>query len=363
MDSLDALFNDLESATKDPCDIICEACEEYKGTALGYARALMNAQLLSNEIGRDFKLNLKQAELHCLQCGGTQDDYMLYEDAAEQGAIGKLRAIIAQIIQFWADLCRKTMQIIKTKICTAQAKAAVKKMKNEVRLNSELANKRIQAPDITSALSVIAKYRKLSDINDAKFVRGIFSASPEKGILATVSSFETAFKNATAGAAAVCVLTVGGLIIAIEEEMDKLPRYVTNLETTQSHILDRLSQTISDETAEATTQALQAAMNFRVQLGKQELDTHMTYLKNLISLAKEILANAKGKGDTTINVVESGDEILGVDDIAAILDGGLDDMDMLVAESGDTTQGADTIVEEDADDLDHFLDGVFGSIM
>ena len=308
MNDLAMLFNDLESATKDPCDIICEACDEYEGTALQHARALMNAQLLSNQLMRGYQLNCKKAELHCAQNDGTTGDYMLYEEAAENGVIGKLRVIINRIIQFWVDLCHRAVTTIKTKICTAQAKAAVRKMKNTVRMDATLANKKIQAPDISSALSVITKYRRICDKRDAQFVRGIFTVSEAKGIAATVSDFERAFSNATVGAAALCVVTVSGLIIAIEQEMDQLPTYVTNLEQTQSHILDRMAQTVSDEASASAMEAMQAAANFRVQLGKQELDTHMKYLSDLIKLAKDMIQHAKGRGEIVMNVMESAED-------------------------------------------------------
>lgn len=323
MNSLDELFNGLDSTTLDPCDVICEAYEDCKAVGVNLTHSLINARNLSNRIVGDYNLNCKQAEIRCLQEGGTQSDYSFYEEAASEGAIGKLRAIINRIIEFWRDLCRKISLQVRTKLCGAQAKTTVKRMKKEVQLNPGLAQKQVQAPDITSALSVISQYRKYADLNDAKLVKGLFSTSELKGFGATVVDFAKAFQNATVGAAATCVITVAGLILAIEQEMDKLPIYVGNLEQSQSHILDRLSQTVSDETAVTAAAALQEAANFRVQLGKQELETHMKYLADLIKLAKEQLLNAKGKGTINVNVTESGDDPIGsegfISDINSIL--------------------------------------------
>lgn len=341
-----SLFDEMDPSVVPPIDLICEAYDEYIGVSLNTARAFANANMLTNTIQRDYELNCMNAELRCLKHGGTADDYAFYEDAAGQGALGKLKSIIDKVIQFWKDLCHKMKMTIQTKICTAQAKKSVGKMKKVLALNPGLGNTKVTAPDMSSALKVISKYRGVCDINNARYIKGILATSQAKGIGATISDFNKAFDKATVGSAATCVLTLTGLVLAIESEMDALPKALGNLEERENVILERLASTVSDRSEVSATAALQAAANFRVQLGKQELDTHMKYLHDLIQIAKEKILNLQGKGTINANVREEAEDTGNPED-QTFAEEGSDNTPETFEESGD----------------DEFLDSLFEGVL
>jgi hypothetical protein len=344
MSAMNNLFDELETATMSPCDVICEAYDDYMGAANTYNRTLINAQMVSNTALRDYELNCKQAKLRCIQEDGTDDDYNFYVEAAEQGALGKLRAIFDRIIQLWKDMCAKIQIMIETKICTAQAKSAVNKMGKQIKMNPQVANSKVNAPDMSSALALINKYRANLDKQDAKMIKGLSGRPQEiKGLIATIDSFVSSFNNSYVGAAATCVVTVAGLVAAIEAEMDKLPAYSRNLEASQSHIFKRLSATVSDETAAYAMGALQQSANFRVQLGKQELDTRIQWIHDAVKVLNDkYIEITTGRKPINVNVkLENGEELP--------IDNSYDDMINELSELG-----TDGIIEENGES---FMEG------
>jgi hypothetical protein len=203
----------------------------------------------------------------------------------------------------------------------------------------DVANQKITAPDMTGALAVINRYRKGLDKQDAKMIKGLSGRPQEvKGLIATIESFVNSFDTVLGRTAAMTTVTVAGLVAAVEAEMDKLPAYSRNLEASQSHIFKRLSATVSDETAAYAMGALQQSANFRVQLGKQELDTRIKWIHDAVMVLKgKYIEITTGKAPINVNVkLEDGEELP--------YDNSYDDMVDMLGELG--TNG---IIEESGD--------------
>lgn len=308
MNELDTIFQKSADELSQSTESLMEACDELLPVFMQCDRTCVEAQVLANSIVRDYNLNLKQCALKCFQEDGTSDDMAFYEDRASQGAIGKLKSVIDKVIMIWKDIVRQIHARVTSKICSAGAKHAVKKMKKTLDQNPGLRNIKVSAPDITTALSVISKYRGLCNVENAQYVKSLTGKTKVKSIGGLIDDFKKSFDKAIVGKAAVCTVTLGGLILAIEAEMDKLPSIIKEIDLKESTILERLSATVSYDTEVGGIAALQQATNFRVQLGKQELETHCQYLHDMVQKAKEAInTGITGKAPINNNVVEDAD--------------------------------------------------------
>lgn len=309
MNELEEMFQKSASELFPSLDVITEGYDDTQKVFTCFDRTCAEAQVLTNNIVRDYGLNCKQIQLKCFKEDGTADDIAFYEDRASQGAIGKMKSIIDKLLTLWADMVRKIKATITTKLCSAEAKAAVKKMKKTLDANPTLRNIKVSAPDITTALSVISKYNGLCKVEDAQYVRSLTGETKVKSIGKLAEDFQKSFKKAITGKAALCTLTIGGLILAIEAEMDKLPSILKEVDMKESTIIKRLGATVSYDTEVGSVAALQQAANFRVQLGKQELETHCQYLHDMVTKAKQAISESlSGKAPIVNNVVEGGEE-------------------------------------------------------
>lgn len=307
MNELDAMFNKSNEPSSFQ-DLITEAVDEVSKISFDCDGTCANAQVLANSIVRDYNLNCKQSALKCFKEGGTEDDLAFYEDRASEGAVGKLKAIIDKVILIWRDTIYKIKMTVATKIQSSSGKAALKDAKKQVAMHPEIANVKVKAPDITTALSVISKFRGLCNVESEQYVRSLTGVTKVKSIGGLMEDFQKSFDRAIVGKAAICVVTIAGLIMAIEAEMNKLPSLIDELDLKETTILKRLSATVSYETEVGAVATFQQAAQFRVQLGKQELNTHMKYLADMVSrLTSAINEALTGKAPIINNVVEDAD--------------------------------------------------------
>lgn len=292
MNELEKLFETASSDVFPSLDVIVEGCSEASAAFDVYGKTCVQAQVLSNNILRDYELNCKQIQLKCYTEGGTDDDFSFYEEKASKGAVGKLKAIFDKIVTLWQDIVRKVKAVVTTKICSTTAKTAVKKMKKTLDTNPKLKTIKVKAPSITTALNVIEGFRKKCNIENTQYVKTLTGTTQVKSIGGLVEDFQKSFGKAIVGKAAVCTLTLAGLIIAIEAEMDKLPTILEEVDLRETTIIKRLGATVSEDVEVGAAAAFQQAANFRVQLGKQELDTHCKYLHDMVQTAKDSISQA-----------------------------------------------------------------------
>lgn len=292
MNELEKVFDAASSDVFPTLDVVVEGCDDAYNTLNTYGKTCVQAQVLSNNILRDYELNCKQIRLKCYTEDGTEDDFCFYEEKARNGAVGQLKKILDKIVMLWQDIVRKIKAIITTKICSTTARTAVKKMKKTLDANPKLKTIKVKAPSITTALGVIEGFRRKCNLENTQYVKTLTGVKQVKSIGGLVEDFNKSFGRAIVGKAAVCTLTLAGLIIAIEAEMDKLPSVLEEVDLRETTIIRRLGATVSEDVEVGAAAAFQQAANFRVQLGKQELETHCQYLHNMVQTAKDSISQA-----------------------------------------------------------------------
>lgn len=272
-----------------------EAAEELASLTAGLQKNLVKAQLITESVEREYDLNIAQAELKCMKENGTTDDLMYLEDAAEEGAASKLKAIINKIIQMFKDFCTNIRNKVMSKICSAEARNTLSRAEKKIKLNPILARKKVEVPKIDKAIGVINKYKSKVDKIAAKQIKGLLSETTAKTLADTKEEFRAEFNKSIAGTAAVTMITVSALVAQLNSEIDKLPHFVDNCEKVHCATLEKLKATVSDETAAAATAMTQACMNFRTELAKEELNQHLGFVMDLMTALKKAVLKAQGK--------------------------------------------------------------------
>ena len=314
MHELDQLFEQSIGESAPSTDIISEGFDETVKLCSMLDRTCVNAQVLADSICRDYDLTCKQAKLKVFKEDGTDDDLAFYEASAASGVVGSIKSIIDKLIMIWQDIVRKTKAVVTTKMCSMAAKSAVKKMKRVVDKNPTIRNVKVKSPDITTALSVISKYRGLCNVEDGQYVHSLLGITKVKSIGGLIEDFQRDFDRAITGRAATCVLTLAGLLLAIETEMDALPALVERIDMSETAIIRRLGATATYDAEMGAMAAMQQAANFRIQLGKQELDSHCQYLHDMVMKAKETIdLSLNGRAPIVPEEAEEPTEMVGVD--------------------------------------------------
>lgn len=318
MNGMDLLMeNGIEASQS---GFFAEAAEALRTLSNGLQKNLMKAQLITESVEREYELNIAQAELKCMKERGTTDDLMYLEDAAEEGAAAKLKAIVNKIIQMFKDFCTNIRNKVMSKICSAEARKTITKAEKKIKLNPILARKKVEVPKIDRPLGVINKYKSKVDKITAKQIKGLLSETTAKTLADTKEDFRAEFNKSIAGTAAITMITVSALVAQLNSEIDKLPHFVDNCEKVHCATLEKLKATVSDETAAAATAMTQACMNFRTELAKEELNQHLGFVMDLMTALKKAVLKAQGKhvvkdvkesADDNFDYLASDDEIFG----------------------------------------------------
>lgn len=251
-------------------------------------------------VEREFQINLKRGELKCMEDGGTQDDYFFFEDAAEDGAVQKLRVAIGKIIAAFKQFAERLRTQTVSKLCSAQSRSAIATAEKKIKLNPILRNKKMEVRKIDKPLGVIKTYKAKADSMAAKYVKGILKETTRETLLDTRDAFRDEFKSATTGTAAVTMMTVGAIVAALDKEIERLPTYTRNVEVENVATLEKLQKTVGGEASAALSAAMQSCANFRAELAKEEMDLHVDRVMSMITALKKAVSKAKGNTESKL---------------------------------------------------------------
>lgn len=308
MNVVDQFFEDEQASDviTDTSGLILEAAETYHDISKRANVGLMKLQAFSEAAEREYGIQLQRCELKCLKENGTAEDLAFLEEAATDGFVGKLKKLIDKGIQWFIDFVRTVRTKISIKLCSAEAKGTLKKVEKRVKLNPILAKKKVQVTDDKKALGIINKYKTKVDKVSAKCIKGLFGEHEMKTLADTKKSFEDEFKRATMGKAALVTITVAALVSKVVSDVEKLPSYLDYCEKNNSEILNKLKATVNPETAAAATAATNMCINFRNQLAKAEVDTHIAAIEDCVKTLKENALRKKGNVEAPNDFKEDG---------------------------------------------------------
>ena len=279
-----------------PSGLFAEAAESCNQLMENFQTALERSDMLLESVQREYDLNVSRAELKCMKESGTVDDLVYLEEAASEGALAKFKKMISRLIEMWRDFCAKIRNQVMSKICSKKARTTLNKVEKKIKLNPLLARKKIEVMNNKKALGVIKKYKSNLDKIAAKAIKGLGpNEQTAKTLADTKDDFRREFNRAIAGKMGITVATVAATIAQLNTEIDKLPDFVNNCEKVNSVTLERLKDTVSEEAAAAATAATQAAMTFRNELAKEELNQHISYIMDLMSALRKVTMKGKGK--------------------------------------------------------------------
>lgn len=241
----------------------------------------------------EFNINIQRSELKVMKESGTYDDLLMLEDAAEEGAIVKLKKVVDAIIEafkeFIKDLKDKVVRIVVNKT-TRQTLSQIEK---KVKLNPFLAKKKVKVIDKKKPLAVINKYKGICDKNIAQVKAGVFKQSKIEGIYKAKENYEADYKKAVAGTAAVMTITVAALIAQINKDLNDLPNMITKIDKETTEIVEKFCQSVDEETAVGARAAFTACANFRTKLGKAEANEHVDSIMDGIRALKNEVKGLK----------------------------------------------------------------------
>lgn len=266
-----------------------EAAEDSLSIDKDFDVRMMKLDSFTEAVERELDINMAQAELKCMMEDGTADDQAYLEEAAEEGALAKLKKMIQAVIDAWkAWISQKKTKVI-AKICSAEARSVLAKTEKKVKINPILARKKVEVMNGKKALGVIHSYKSKNDKILGKTVKGIVTESTMKTVADTKESFREDYKNAIAGSAGATMITVAALLTELNSEIGTLPSYVDKMENVTSQTLERLKTTCTEEAAVAATAATNAAANFAAELAKEEVNVMVDSIMNKMGALKKII--------------------------------------------------------------------------
>lgn len=314
--SLDSLFDD-EVTTVPNSGIFAEAGEALATLNNQMNVGLMKIDAYTESVEREYALNIAQCELKCMKENGTADDLAYLEEAAEEGALAKLKAIIDKIIRMFRDFVSQLRDKVVTKITSAESRRTIAKAEKRIKVNPIVARRKMEVMNIKKPLGIIKSYKSKVDKITAKTVKGLTVEQNRTTLMETKENFRSEFRSSIAGKAAMTLMTVGTIVATLDSEIEKLPSFITTTEKEHSAILERLKGTVSDEAAAAATAATQACANFRTELVKEELNQHIDYTMSLVSALKSSVMKAKGNSIINNKAVKESadDDLFGLGDL------------------------------------------------
>lgn len=276
-----------------------EAAEEMLALSDKFDLDNMKIQAYTEATEREYNIHIAQCELKCMKEAGTQDDLLYLEEAAEDGALAKFSKIIKSAIEKWKEFCSRLKSKIIAKIASKEARTVISKAEKKIKLNPILSKKKVKVMDESKPLGVIKKYKSKVDKDVSKTIKSLGGEKNMKTLLDTKESFRSEFRSAIAGEAALQVLTIGTIVAQLAFDVEKLPMWVDNMENQHTIILEKLQQTVSPEAAAAAQAATNAAVAFRTELAKEELNVHVDFIMDLMRAIKEHVMKAKGNTKIT----------------------------------------------------------------
>lgn len=275
--------------------VFAEAMRDYITISDSFDLNSMKIDTFVESTMNELDINLQRSELKVLTESGTSDDLAYLFEAAEEGAIVKVKKAILAVIEafkkFISDLKDRIVRVIVTKT----TRDTLNKVEKKVKLNPFVARKKVKITDKKKGLSVINKYKSICDKDIAKVKAGIFKEKDIKSIFEDRDNFESDYKKAIAGAAAVTTITVAQLCKMVNDELNALPNVITKIGNETSASVEKLCDSLEDDEVIASTRAAYTACaNLRSKLGKAEANEYVDSIMEGMSVLKKEVAKIKG---------------------------------------------------------------------
>lgn len=272
-----------------------EAMQDYIDITDKYSLDLMKIDAYIESVMSELDINMQRSELKVLTESGTDDDLSYLYEAAEEGAIVKIKKAVVAVVEafkkFISDLKDRVVRIIVTKT----TRDTLSKVEKKVKLNPFIAKKKVKITDKKKALSVINKYKSACDKDIAKVKAGIFAEKDIQSIFKDRDNFDSDYKKAISGAAALTTVTVAQLCKMINDELNSLPNVITKIGKETSDAVEKLCDGLKDEEAATSTRvAYTACANLRSKLGKAEANEYVDSIMEGMSILKTEVAKVKG---------------------------------------------------------------------
>ena len=260
-----------------------EAMQDYIDITDKYSLDLMKIDAYIESVMSELDINLQRSELKVLTESGTDDDLSYLYEAAEEGAIVKIKKAVVAVVEafkkFISDLKDRVVRIIVTKT----TRDTLSKVEKKVKLNPFIAKKKVKITD------------SACDKDIAKVKAGIFAEKDIQSIFKDRDNFDSDYKKAISGAAALTTVTVAQLCKMINDELNSLPNVITKIGKETSDAVEKLCDGLKDEEAATSTRAAYTACaNLRSKLGKAEANEYVDSIMEGMSILKTEVAKVKG---------------------------------------------------------------------
>lgn len=282
---------------------------------------------------RELAINIGESELKVMKESGTEEDLAYLTEAAANGAIEKIQKTVKAAIEAFKEFISRIKDRVVKLITTKETKETMKKVEKKIKLNPFLAKKKVQVVDTKKPLKVISKYESALDTHAAKVASGKVKPGDSKKIDGLKSKFQTEYKAAIMGVAAMTTITVAALVAMVNRDMESLNSEVNKVDKDTSASLNKMAEckAFSEETIAEQQAAMAKIVSFRATLGREKSNELVDGLSNKVSVLRKTVAGAvKGKEVDTVvpkdkgfnfggkkkgkTVKESEEDILGIDD-------------------------------------------------
>ena len=124
-----------------------EAMQDYIDITDKYSLDLMKIDAYIESVMSELDINMQRSELKVLTESGTDDDLTYLYEAAEEGAIVKIKKAVVAVVEafkkFISDLKDRVVRIIVTKT----TRDTLSKVEKKVKLNPFIAKKKVKITD------------------------------------------------------------------------------------------------------------------------------------------------------------------------------------------------------------------------
>ena len=304
---------------------------------------------------RELSINIGESELKVMKESGTSEDLAYLTEEASNGAIDKIKKAVMTAIEAFKEFISRIKDRVVRLVTTTETKETMKKVEKKIKLNPFLAKKKVQVIDINKPLKVISKYESTLDKHAAKVSTGKVKPGESKNIKNLQSKFETEYKAAIMGVAAMTTITVAALVTAVNRDMEALPKGVNKVDAETSTSLKKMAscKAFSEETIAEQQAAMASIISFRAKLGREKSNELVDGLSNKIAVLRKAVGGAvNGKEVKTTTPKDKGFKFgKKSKSINESFDVDLFDDDDLFGESVDDFGTLDLDMYDDGDDL------------
>ena len=313
---------------------------------------------------RELAINIGESELKVMKESGTEEDLAYLTEAAANGAIEKIQKTVKAAIETFKEFISRIKDRVVKLITTKETKETMKKVEKKIKLNPFLAKKKVQVVDTKKPLKVISKYESALDTHAAKVASGKVKPGDSKKIDGLKSKFQTEYKAAIMGVAAMTTITVAALVAMVNRDMESLNSGVNKIDKDTSASLNKMAEcrAFSEETIAEQQAAMAKIVSFRAILGREKSNELVDGLSNKISVLRKSVAGAvKGKEVDAVIPKDKGFKFGGKKKGKAMKESeddilGIDDDDIFGESSEDLFDEGDLFEESESEEIFGFAD-------